>query len=790
MQISVIIPCHNAGRWIAAALQSVALQTYQPREIIVVDDASTDGSLAQIKASGVDVKVLQVNARNAASARNEGIEAATGDWIALLDADDKWYPNHLARAAELLASSNDIAFMSNHDWIDGRDEILPMPDEFQCKLDAPNSGLDADDFFRIQKQGFHFGHSTVLYRSDRLNEVGRFDPTQKRRHDIDLWLRMIANRTFTYDTVKSAAYRADLPGSLSSDIVECDYFYMRALTKNLGHIESPLFRQHVSREARRAMGIAFVDGEPEHYARIQEHSWSHLALPYRLFYGCAKVWPWPFRALLKAKRRAALAMRSARQTKLSSKLLTGFARDAAIRGVGLALFPRRNAAYRRMLKYDPKQHCGLGVAGPKVETSSLPLDDHGFRLPDLRAEGASGLLELDLRASTMGSVFDPCLDIETSTFRGSQYFERGVTGTRYVNLTQMLRSIASDGGWVRLNGRHVSWSKASARLHLCREKVSTADRVLVIAPHPDDAEIAAFGLYADTQAHVITLTAGDASDRYHNAKQPWMSLSHGAVAKMRVLDSLAIPQLGGVPTDRVVNLCYPDGRLAEMHQDPERELRGRCDTSLDFADLRQLNNSRLVHGNAKLTWAALVSELAGIIESVRPTIVVAPHPWLDPHPDHLFSTAAVMAALEASGFTTGRMFFYTVHNRRSELWPFGPAGSGVALLPILPEDGIVGSGFYSHVLSVERQQQKFVALEAMHDVREMQWPDDPSNLSLGPRVWAEVRALAHGMGVAPTSYLRRAVRPDELFLVASFDECKALVGRATEHWNLGRLRTH
>ena len=93
------------------------------------------------------------------------------------------------------------------------------------------------------------------------------------------------------------------------------------------------------------------------------------------------------------------------------------------------------------------------------------------------------------------------------------------------------------------------------------------------------------------------------------------------------------------------------------------------------------------------------------------------------------------------------MFLYTVHNRRSELWPFGPAGSGVALLPILPEDGVCAAGFYSHALSIERQRQKFVALEAMHDVRDLQWPGELNIGRLALVSLAELRALAHGMGV-------------------------------------------
>ena len=88
MRISVIMPCYNAGRWVATALRSVAQQIYPVHEIIVIDDNSTDNSLAVIEQSGVPVKLLYVSARNAAVARNVGIEAASGDWIA---SDDVWY---------------------------------------------------------------------------------------------------------------------------------------------------------------------------------------------------------------------------------------------------------------------------------------------------------------------------------------------------------------------------------------------------------------------------------------------------------------------------------------------------------------------------------------------------------------------------------------------------------------------------------------------------------------------------------------------------------------------------
>src|SRR5438132_12034959 len=162
MRISVVIPCRNAGRWVGTALQSVAKQTQPAGEIIVIDDGSTDASLFEIEKANVPVKLLRVNFGNAAASRNAGIEAASGDWIALLDADDVWYPNHLTRAAELLRLTNDVAFMSNHDWNDLDGHVIPIPEAHRCILLAPQHGMSIADNDKLKKIGLVIRLSAVL----------------------------------------------------------------------------------------------------------------------------------------------------------------------------------------------------------------------------------------------------------------------------------------------------------------------------------------------------------------------------------------------------------------------------------------------------------------------------------------------------------------------------------------------------------------------------------------------------------------------------------------------------
>jgi LmbE family N-acetylglucosaminyl deacetylase len=290
--------------------------------------------------------------------------------------------------------------------------------------------------------------------------------------------------------------------------------------------------------------------------------------------------------------------------------------------------------------------------------------------------------------------------------------------------------------------------------------------VLVVSPHPDDAELAAFGLYADKQATVVTITAGDGSDRY-TGKDRGVRLTRAQIGRMRVLDSIMAPQIGGVPREHVLNLAYPDGLLSEMRASPAIDFSKGAKDALDFAGLRQLNLSPLLRDRGQSTWQSLVSDLAHVIKLTQPTIIVVPDPWLDPHADHTATTMAVCEAFRGTNQLDGRFFLTCVHNRWSELIPLGPAGSGVPLPPRREGESPEMDGFYSHALSPERLTEKYLALEAMHDVRELSACPPQDVRLLGRKLREIAGASIHGMGIPPTSLLRRAVRPDEVFWTVS-----------------------
>ena len=93
----MIIPLYNGSKYIETALRSVLTQTFPPKEIIIIDDGSTDNGVDVVKAMAERHPIMVLSKPNGgqSSARNLGVTHSTGEFIALLDQDDSWYPQHL-----------------------------------------------------------------------------------------------------------------------------------------------------------------------------------------------------------------------------------------------------------------------------------------------------------------------------------------------------------------------------------------------------------------------------------------------------------------------------------------------------------------------------------------------------------------------------------------------------------------------------------------------------------------------------------------------------------------------
>lgn len=298
MDVSVIIPCHNASSWIIRALKSVTSQSLQPREIIMIDDGSVDDSTAKVRRWSKEVIIIRTNHRNAALARNAGIKAASAKWIALLDADDEWLPDHLANASKLLSESHSVAFMGTSLYLTQKGELFWNSAE--AVSNRAEKELKDEDFVRWFGRTFSFPNITVVYLRDRLLEVNGFDGALPRRHDFELFMRVIHGKTWAYSPVPTAKAYVDTPGAISRNVCECYFCAVKGI-RGLRRLYNGKAIDSMARAyATDALGAAVRFGNPKELKRIYELCSAEVSALRRVVFKMAclapitakRIWTW------------------------------------------------------------------------------------------------------------------------------------------------------------------------------------------------------------------------------------------------------------------------------------------------------------------------------------------------------------------------------------------------------------------------------------------------------------------------------------------------------------------
>ena len=212
MDISVVIPLYNKAPYLERTLRSVLGQTFPPDEIIVVDDGSNDGGGDIAEALG-DARIRVVRQGNAgvSVARNRGIEEATSKWIALLDADDEWYQDFLARCVEAALQSNEaVAIFTNYCRDNDARPVLRAENVKSVLL---------DDYFRfaLSNRGLGMWSSCVMIRRDILLKIGGFPVGVARGEDLDTWSRVAWAGAVVFVPQVLAVYHGT-PGSVTRTV--------------------------------------------------------------------------------------------------------------------------------------------------------------------------------------------------------------------------------------------------------------------------------------------------------------------------------------------------------------------------------------------------------------------------------------------------------------------------------------------------------------------------------------------------------------------------------------------
>lgn len=186
VDVSVVIPLYNKRDYVGRTIDSVLRQTKVPKEIIVVDDGSTDGGgdVAR-RLGGSRVRVLRRENGGVSAARNAGIRSASSRWIALLDADDTWDPGFLAAFAKAVETyRHAVAVFTN---FRRDDSVKPR---LRAKPGEPIRLLEDYFLFALSNRGFGMTSSSSVIRRDVLLRIGGFPEGLRRGEDIHTWSRV------------------------------------------------------------------------------------------------------------------------------------------------------------------------------------------------------------------------------------------------------------------------------------------------------------------------------------------------------------------------------------------------------------------------------------------------------------------------------------------------------------------------------------------------------------------------------------------------------------------------
>jgi glycosyltransferase involved in cell wall biosynthesis len=186
--ISVVVPVYNGRRYLQGALDSILAQTLMPRELVLVDDGSADGSVDLVAglATPFPVRVLRQENAGQSSARNLGVAECSGELIAFLDQDDRWYPHHLETLAAALARDPAVAWAyTDFDEIDGEGNLVTRGFLRELGVPHPKTTLTsciAHDLMVLP--------SASMIRRSVLAAVGGFDEELVGYEDDDLFVRI------------------------------------------------------------------------------------------------------------------------------------------------------------------------------------------------------------------------------------------------------------------------------------------------------------------------------------------------------------------------------------------------------------------------------------------------------------------------------------------------------------------------------------------------------------------------------------------------------------------------
>lgn len=209
--ISVIIPLYNKENDIVQTVQSVISQTFSSFELLIVDDGSTDSSLKLL--TNIDdsrIKIIRKENSGVSATRDLGIHEAKFKYIALLDADDIWYPTFLEEMVSLIKDYPNVSLMGSAYYLQTEEQTRLLYDY----------GISPDfrgtiDYFEYAKVNTLYTSSSVVFKKQDYFILGGFDTSLRKGEDIDLWIKFGLHTLVAYLNKPLVIYKLDAQNRVS-----------------------------------------------------------------------------------------------------------------------------------------------------------------------------------------------------------------------------------------------------------------------------------------------------------------------------------------------------------------------------------------------------------------------------------------------------------------------------------------------------------------------------------------------------------------------------------------------
>lgn len=241
-KVSVIIPNYNYAQYVGEAIESVLNQTYKDIEIVVVNNGSTDNSMDVLTKYSKKIRLINQENLGQSGARKSGLEMATGDYIAFLDADDKWAPEKIEKQILLFTPTVELVYCGINLFSEKAQAIIAT--------EIPTFKGSCSDAF-IEYPGVSIvlsGESTSIFTRSLLEKVGGFDPELNSAAGWDFFRRCSKFSEFDFVPEPLVNYRlhsSNMSNSSKNTIMDIRRAYKKLFTDDFWNISPKRVRRTI-----------------------------------------------------------------------------------------------------------------------------------------------------------------------------------------------------------------------------------------------------------------------------------------------------------------------------------------------------------------------------------------------------------------------------------------------------------------------------------------------------------------------------------------------------------------